>query len=151
MLSGARTFDPERLGWVLQRTLGRLQPGDFQHLWSWRRGTVWLAHRAARRSATVVVPMSVLSPAYLDELLTGLRAHGHEIHHVLLDAPASVLHARIAADNEDPSDAAWRRQHVDIYEEARTELAARGVTVETGQRTALEVAVLVAAGLKASR
>lgn len=43
VLPQGRLHDPERLGWLLQRTVGRWQPGDYQHLSSWRRGTVWLA------------------------------------------------------------------------------------------------------------
>lgn len=36
LLPQMRVCNPERLGWFLQRTVGLLRPGDFQHLHSWR-------------------------------------------------------------------------------------------------------------------
>lgn len=148
VLPQGRLHDPERLGWLLQRTVGRWQPGDYQHLSSWRRGTVWLAGRAARSAGTtLVVPMSVLRPAYLDELLSGLRQRGHDVHHVLLDAPAEVICARIAADETDSSAASWRDGHVEAYMTARADLTARGAVVQTADRSPREVAVLVAAAV----
>lgn len=47
LLAGAGSYDPERLGWLLQHTVGRMQRGDFQHLGSWRRGTTLLIRLAA--------------------------------------------------------------------------------------------------------
>lgn len=82
LLPKARFVDPERLGGVLHFTIGWLRPGDFQNLWVWRRGTVLLTRWAARRGTVVVVPMSVLRPSVLDELMRGLRRHGHAVHHV---------------------------------------------------------------------
>lgn len=98
---------------------------------AWRRGTVRLVSLATRPNVTVVVPMSVLRTAYLDELLVGLQERGHDVHHVLLDASVDALHARIASDQAEPSAAGWRRRHVDVYQEARPALAARGITVDT--------------------
>lgn len=147
LLPRARVYDPERLGWILQRTVGLSRPGDFQHLRSWRRRTVRLIHRAARRGATVVVPMSVLRPVYVDELLAGLRAHGHEVHHVHLDTPVSVLQARIAGDRQTASAASWRGQHIEVHEKVKSSLAARGITVDTSTRTSRQVAAIIATAL----
>lgn len=144
LLPSPRVQNPELLGCVLGQTVGRLQRGDFQHLASWRRGTIALTRWAARGGATVIVPMSVLRPDYLDELLDGVRAHGHDVRHVLLDAPLPVLHARITdADADAPRATQWRREHVANYGDVRAELAARGVTVDTSDSTPRQVAASV--------
>lgn len=143
----ARIVDPARLGWLLQRTLGRMQRGDYQHMWTWRRGTVALADRAARARDLVLVPMSVLRPDYLDEMLTGLRDRGHEVRHVVLDAPATVVQDRIAHDTHSHKSAYWREIHVEVYEEVRAELAQRGHAVDTSGRTPSQTAAAVDAYL----
>lgn len=147
----ARIHDPEVLGWVLQRTVARLQRGDFQHLTSWRRGTVLLTRWAARGDASVVVPMSVLRPDYLDDLLGGLRAHGHDVRHVLLDAPEPVLQTRISDDTEEPRATQWRREHVANYRDVRAEIAERGITIDTSDTRPRQVASAVADALGFAR
>lgn len=148
LLPSPRIHNPEVLGSVLQHTIGRLQRGDFQHLTSWRRGTVALTRWATRNNATVIVPMSVLRPDYLDGLLSGLLAHGHDVHHVLLDAPSPVLHARITeGDAEEPRATEWRREHVENYGDVRGELAARGITIDTADLPPQQVAAAVAHSL----
>ncbi|UYM03471.1 AAA family ATPase [Solicola gregarius] len=144
----SRIIDPEHLGWALQHTIGWMQRGDFQHLRSWRLGTVALVRTAARGGSTVIVPMSVLRPDYLDEMLDRLRDGGHEVRHVTLDASAAVLHARIAEDEEEPAAAEWRRGHIDNYGDVRSELVARGSTVDTSLRPPDAVATEIAESLR---
>lgn len=147
----SRVHDPERLGWLLKRTVGRFRPRDYQHLALWRRGTVLLAHRAGRGGRTVFVPMTVLNPECLDELLNGLRARGDEVLHVMLDAPADVLASRIAGDSHDPAAAAWRRGHIAVYEKARRDLTAIAVTLPAAEADPLQLAQTVAGLVEASR
>lgn len=147
LLLNVRTVDPERLGRGLQRTVGRSQRGDFQHQRLWRRGTVLLVRWAARADATVVVPLSVLRPDYLDELLDGVRASGHQVHHVMLDASQEVLRDRIADDDPHPEVTRWRSDHVEVFYDVRAELAERGATVDTVNQSPEQVARTVAAVL----
>ena len=145
LLPAAREHNPEVLGWFLQHTVGRLQRGDYQHLASWRRGTVALTRWAARGDSTIVVPMSVLRPDYLDGLLDGLRTHGHDVRHVLLDASSPVLQTRISEDTSDnPRATDWRREHVANYRDVRDEIAARGITIDTSDASPAQVAISVA-------
>lgn len=150
LVPSVRLYDPEPLGLVLQHTVGRLQRGDFQHLRSWRRGAVLLTRRAARGDAIAVVPMTVLRPDYLDELLARLRESGHDVRHVTLDATAPVLHARIAGADVPERTTQWRRRHIDIYHEVKAELADRGEVVDTTGRSAAEVAGALAGDLFAA-
>ena len=91
--------------------------------------------------------MTVLRPCYLDELLSGLRRRGHEVQHVVLDAPAEVVDARITADENDPPAASWRWRHIAEYEAARNQLRRRGITVDTRGVSARQVAAQIANAL----
>lgn len=148
LLPKARVHNPEMLGWALQRTVGRQQRGDFQHLASWRHGTVALTRWAARSDAIVIVPMSVLRPDYLDGLLGELHTHGHDVRHVLLDAALPALQTRITeGDSANPRATQWRREHVANYRDVRDELASRGTTIDTTDAAPKQVATTVADAL----
>ncbi|MDQ3627426.1 MAG: hypothetical protein M3419_01110 [Actinomycetota bacterium] len=74
-------------------------------------------------SATIqnfVAAQSVLVEEYWRELTGGLVDLGHEVFHVVLDADADSLHARIDADGVEPEHIRpWRHRHVDMYQAAR--------------------------------
>jgi hypothetical protein len=141
-LPAARTFDPERLGWVLKRTVGVFRPGDYQHLTLWRQGTILGASRQAHRSGTLVVPMTVLRRGYLEELLRGLRGRGHEVRHVLLDASPGVLVERIENDRV-PDPTVWRMDNLGAYLKERPALRGFGEVIETDDLEPGEVAEAV--------
>jgi len=134
--TGAVLVDPERLGFVLRRTIGRGR--DYQDLAVWRRLTGRQVARQARRHPSIVVAMSVLHPPYLAELLA--RVPG--MTHVLLDAQPETVRARAAADVDDPGARAWRLAQVDRYIAARDVLLAvpGTVLVATDGRDAAQVA-----------
>jgi hypothetical protein len=135
----ARDFDPEQIGYLLKRTVGLVRPGDYQDLRAWRSATVTVAAHRARRADPLIVPMSVLRRATLDELLGGLRARGHEVRHVLLDVSAPALVERIESD-DNPSPSGWRLDNVGAYLTARHSLRDAGDVVDTDDLAADEVA-----------
>jgi hypothetical protein len=95
-LQSSMLLDPERLGFVLQR-LPWGPRGDFQDMAAWRRGTVLAIRLAAKVRRHVVVPMTVVNRAYLDEILGSLRSHEDVRHFALLASPGAIrarLHAR---------------------------------------------------------
>lgn len=139
-LPAARSFDPERLGWVLKRTVGTFRPGDYQHLRLWRLGTVLGADRRARGAEVVVMAIGVLREGYVEELLSGLRARGHEVRHILLDASPDVLVERIENFGEVPDPRVWRLDSIGAYLAARHRLRGYGDVVDTDDLTAGEVA-----------
>ena len=147
----ARVYDPERLGWVLQRTVGLVRPGDFQDLSVWRRGVVRGVARRATPDRTLVVPMTLLDEGYTDEILGGLRARGHDVLHVTLHASGDVLRARAEADQDDPGARPWRLAQAERYAAAASRLAERGPRVDTDGRTPDEVADEVTALVTAAR
>ena len=88
-LPDAVIADPEPLGWMLRRTIGRGR--DYQDLRLWRRVTTRMIRRRARRHAVVVVVMSVLNPAHLDEMLGRAASHQEAEMDSLLGAMLSIL------------------------------------------------------------
>src|ERR1700751_2740467 len=94
-LSDAVLFDPEYVGYLLQRWV-TVPTGDFQDLPSWRELVIATALSLRRHhAATLIAPMTLINDDYLAEILGGLRAQGEEILHVFLDLDPAVLRQRI--------------------------------------------------------
>jgi hypothetical protein len=94
-LAGSVVCDPEHVGFGLRRmmpvSLRVPLCGDFQDLRAWRQGVIEVLDRVlGRYDGDVIVPMTVIEPAYLDEILGALRAY--EVHHfALLASRATIL------------------------------------------------------------
>jgi hypothetical protein len=108
-------FDPERMGYVLQRLppwrlKGSGKANDFQDLPLWRTLTV-LGIRAARTiRPTVIVPMAFSNLAYLDEIRRGVGAFEPDVRHVCLVAPFEVVQERVRRRGSDGPRGAWQHQ-----------------------------------------
>ncbi|MFC0599127.1 AAA family ATPase [Streptomyces palmae] len=95
-LPGSFVCDPEHLGFGLHRMLPRPLRGDFQDLPLWRQGvretvdTVLRAH-----PGPVLVPMTVVEPAYFQETVGALREAGHQVHHFALLASRETVLRRL--------------------------------------------------------
>ncbi|MGI5177682.1 AAA family ATPase [Dactylosporangium sp. CA-152071] len=136
----ARAFDPERIGWVLKRTVGRLKSGDYQDLPVWRSATVTAAAWQTRGADPLIVPMTVVRAPVLAEVFDGLRSRGHEVRHLLLDVSAPVLIDRVEHDDDDDPQA-WRLDQLGAYLTARRDLRAHADAVlDTDDLEADEVA-----------
>lgn len=119
-------FDPEYLGGVAAAYAPE-QVADWQDLTLWRDLTVAGADGLLRRYARpLVVPMTLLREEYAIEIFDRLDVLSWPVFHLVLDAPAEVLRARIDASTEggpDPAGIAecraWRLRHLGAYEQAR--------------------------------
>jgi predicted kinase len=101
-LPGSAIFDPELVGFVLQRLptfvpLAGRGTDDFQDLPAWRRLSVRGIRLVRRRRETVIVPMAFTNLAYLRELQDGARAVDPDVRHFCLTAPYEVVKARLAS------------------------------------------------------
>jgi hypothetical protein len=92
-LAGSVVCDPEHLGVGLRRMTPPPLRGNYQDIPAWRQGTRQVLDLLlGQHHGDVIVPMTVIEPAYLDEILGPLRANGHQVrHYSLLAAPATVL------------------------------------------------------------
>ena len=94
-LPEAVLFDPKYIGYVLQQTLPDYH-GDFQHLPSWRELVIATVMSLRRHAAeTLIVPMTLISPAYRKQIFDGLAEQGEQPLHVFLDLDEGVLRRRI--------------------------------------------------------
>lgn len=133
LLPDARISDPERIGFVMRRTLWRRH--DYQEVELWRALTRRQAARASRRG-TAVVPMTVVRRDVFADLTNGARVF-------LLTASRAALEHRIATSEEARE---WRTQNVDRCLKA-FERGGFGEPVATDGRSPLEVARSIAAQL----
>jgi gluconate kinase len=103
-LPEAVVFDPEDVGWVLTQAVSS-PSGDYQDLPSWRHLVVEHARTLLKHHAkTLIVPMTLVSRQYHDEIIGALRGAGEQVVHVFLDVPADILESRIRAQVLCPSD-----------------------------------------------
>ena len=95
LIPEARLFDPETVGYMLQPNLADHPVSDFQHWAPWRPLVVATAIELARHTGEhLIAPQTILNRDYLAEIVTGLRAAGAAVFHVLLDASDDTLRRR---------------------------------------------------------
>lgn len=97
-LPGSCVFDPENAGYFLRANLPpALRPADFQDLSLWRALTVdMLRFLAERHAGDVIVPMTITSRAYYDEVIGRLSEEYH-VRHFILWAERATLQKRLAS------------------------------------------------------
>jgi hypothetical protein len=92
---GLRLFDPERVGFLLRTLWPAEEVPDFQDLPIWREVVTGILEAAASDPARpIVVPMTLASSAYHEEMIGGLRAQGVDVRHFTLMAPAATVRRR---------------------------------------------------------
>lgn len=95
-LPGSVVCDPEHVGFGLQRMLPKSLRGDFQDLAAWRTGVLEVLDLVLRQTpAVVLVPMTLVDPTYVDEVLGGLRRQGHDVRHLALLAERETVVERL--------------------------------------------------------
>ncbi|MEW1633527.1 AAA family ATPase [Streptomyces sp. NPDC093801] len=145
-LPGSVVADPEDIGDLLRRTLsghpGRLR--DYQDYPAWRRlATAYIGEIAAHTGGHVIVPMTVLNPAYAAEMFAPLRSSPGLVHLVLHAGP-NELGARIDSSEEFPGDKAGneavrayrRRRAPDYAAAAAAWMHADGRVIDTSTLSA---------------
>ncbi|MGN5240189.1 MULTISPECIES: AAA family ATPase [unclassified Rhodococcus (in: high G+C Gram-positive bacteria)] len=88
--------DPEFIGFALHKMLPAHARGDFQDRPQWRSAVVrTLADAVAVSDGPVIVPMTLVNPAYFDEIMTGLSAENVDVRHFSLIASPETLRQRL--------------------------------------------------------
>jgi len=93
--------DPEQLGFGLRRMLPDGRRRDFRELPVWRVSVqAMLADVLRTGTGTVVVPQTLTEPGVLADILSPLRAAGHDVRHVSLLACESEIRRRLRRRGE---------------------------------------------------
>ena len=144
LLPDAMTLDPEDIGTMLRKVVPEaMRTGDFQDLRVWRRLTVAAIESVLQdHPGLLLVPMTVVDPAYFDETVGELRRSGITVHHFTLVADPQTIRRRLLWRPSDPRSTRWALQRV---ERCTTALQAPrfAVHVSTDGRSAAEVAAAV--------
>lgn len=148
----SRIFDAEKVGEVLMDIEPALpETGNFQHWPPWRP----LVAETARRvldyvGGTLIIPMTVLTEQYWQEIAADLGRHEITVHHFVLHADETTLRHRID-DDADMGPSAFRHNHVRPYiEAARSWLHDQAVVIDTTAKPADAVAREIAERLPRS-
>ena len=123
-LPGSYVYDPENAGFFIR---DNLPPGlgldDFQDFPMWRAFNLdMLDYAASRYGGHIIVPMTVTSRDYYEELV-GALAKKHQVRHFILWAGRETLEKRLASRLERPG--SWGYQQIgrclDAFETQVTE------------------------------
>jgi hypothetical protein len=96
-LPGAVVCDPELAGFGLQRMIPRGLRPDFQDLPAWRQGVYEVLDLVlAKHDGPVIAPMTIIEPAYFQQIIGRLRDGGHEVHHFALLAERDTVLRRLS-------------------------------------------------------
>ncbi|MEU0600560.1 AAA family ATPase [Streptomyces sp. NPDC006393] len=91
----ALVYDPEMVGFVLRKIV-EVPTGNFQDLRLWRRQVGDLAVGLVEEyGRPVLVPMTLINPAYVSEIFGALKGADIDVHHFFLKASREVLETRI--------------------------------------------------------
>jgi hypothetical protein len=95
-LAGSVVCDPEHVGFGLHRMTPPQLRGDFQDLLAWRQGVYEVLDLAlTRHEGPVIAPMTVVEPAYFQEIVGRLREGGHDVRHFALLAERETVLRRL--------------------------------------------------------
>ncbi|WP_425268152.1 AAA family ATPase [Enterobacter hormaechei] len=135
-------FDPEEIGFVVKETVPMPASGDYQDLPLWRGLTI-AAVREIRRnySQDIIIPMTLVHPDYLTEILDGVRRIDDQLLHIFLTLNEDLLRHRIANQtmHPDPNRNAeireWRLANVARCLAARERLPCTTRVLDSGAHT----------------
>lgn len=104
-LPEAYVYDPENIGYFLRKnTPPQCHTPDFQDMPQWRLFNYETLKLIAETCpAPVIVPMTLVNPAYYEEIIGRLRAEGVDVRHFVLYASRETILKRLSVRNLRPS------------------------------------------------
>ena len=116
-LAASLICDPELLGSGLHRMLPPQLRGDFQDFPAWRQGVYEVLDLILRSAdGTVIVPMTLVEPAYFADIIGRLTDAGHDVRHFALLADRHVIERRLRERTIVHAIQRLRGQHVPLLD-----------------------------------
>ena len=151
-------FDPEEIGFVVKATVPLAASSDYQDLPLWRALTIAaLAELRRYYPQDIVVPITMVRPDYLDELLGGARRISDELLNVFLDLDEELLRDRIEQQVMHPDPVRkreirqWRLAQMERCLSARKRLPHGTLVLGSGNHDPDALATIVLDRMKAAR
>lgn len=95
-VADACIFDPEDIGYVIQKTFPEARALDYQDLALWRQLVTQFVVQAQQRfPCTLIIPMTMVVPAYMDEIFSEITRGDPDFHHFFLETSKDELQRRI--------------------------------------------------------
>lgn len=96
-LPGSFVYDPEEVGFFLRKNLPEAcHTADFQDMPLWRRFNYQLLKELhARYDGPVIVPMTLVDPAYFEDIVGRLKDEGVPVVHIILYASRETILKRL--------------------------------------------------------
>lgn len=117
----AHIFDPEEVGYIIQKRFPAARSMDYQDLPMWRRlVTQFIVEAKAQFPAPMIIPMTLVVPDYLEEIFAGIQKEDQALYHFFLETSKAELTRRITEQVIVESDAErdeevrqWRLAQID--------------------------------------
>lgn len=106
-------FDPENAGYYIRKNIPKeISKDDFQNFVMWREfNYTMLKHIRDEYNGIIIVPMTIVSPQYFDDIIGKLRRDGVVVHHFALCASRESLLKRLRSRGERKN--SWPIQQID--------------------------------------
>lgn len=107
-------YDPEEIGYCLRKITPRsLWNDDFQDNPLWRTWNIKMLRSLVHTYGGIIfVPMTIINPAYYEEIIGSLRCGGADVRHFVLSASKKTLLRRLHKRFE--SKKSWAGQRVNM-------------------------------------
>ena len=105
-------FDPEETGFLINKSFPKeLHQPDFQMFKEWREINVTLLKKLATSySGTIIIPMTIINPQYVLEIIEELRMQDILVTHFILETNQETLNKRL--DKRFEGKDSWVRQRI---------------------------------------
>lgn len=146
-MPGSFIYDPENIGYFLQRNLPRtMARDDFQDYRLWRQ----LNHAILKQMdeagiGPIIVPMTIVEPAIFLELIGKLREEGVTVHHYALIASRTTLLRRLRSRGDGAG--SWPAKQINRCLDGLTSSSLFEQQIDTEGKTIGEVAEEIAGSL----
>lgn len=121
-LPGSMIYDPEEVGFFINKVLPKeLHQSDFQDFKEWREINVQLLKKLANDfDGEIIVPMTLINPLYVEEIIGELSQSNVEIYHFILETTPQTLNQRL--DKRFEGKKSWARERIEIAMSSLIEL-----------------------------
>ncbi|MEM7118085.1 MAG: AAA family ATPase [Chloroflexota bacterium] len=150
-VADACVFDPEDMGYVIQKTFPEARALDYQDLALWRQlVTQFIVQAQQRFPCTLIIPMTLVVPAYLNEIFSEVTKGEPNFRHFFLETSKEELQRRITNQVIIESDAAkdeevrqWRLAQIGRCVQAKSTMPENTIFLDTNTNSPAELVAMI--------